>query len=313
MNLRDLEYFAAVADCRHFGRAAEMCHVSQPTLSTQVRKLENELGVELFERGPRGATLTAAGEEILERTRVVLREASDIVAAAKKMADPTSATLRIGLFPTLGPYLLPHVIPDVRRRFPRLELRLVEAQTGDIVERLDRGELDAALLALPIEHDAFEHVVLFDEDFVLAVPSGHHLAATTQPVPVDVLAGQEVLLLEDGHCLRDQALAVCSVAGASERAGFRATSLETMRQMVAANVGVTLLPRLAVSPPVPAPDTLELVELSEPVPSRTIGMFWRTTSAYRTFLPELADVFRVVPADLVRAGDAVAAAPALVQ
>lgn len=299
MNLRALEYFVAVADHRHFGRAAQACHVSQPTLSTQIKKLESQLGVQLLERNPQGVTLTATGARVLERARTVLRDVDDIVELARGETDPQRATLRIGLFPTLAPYLLPHVVPTVAERFPHLELLLSEARTEEVVDLLQRGELDAGVLALPILADDLECTVLFEEDFLLAVPSGHPLAGAAGPLPTTVLEDETVLLLEDGHCLRDQALAVCRMAGAHEYPGFRSTSLETMRQMVAAGVGITLLPRLAVSPPVPASDAVHLVEFAEPVPSRTIAVFWRRSSAYRDFLPRVAELFGQLPAELV--------------
>lgn len=300
MNLRALEYFVAVADHRHFGRAAEACHVSQPTLSMQIKKLETQLGVQLLERNPQGVTLTATGALVLERARTVLRDIDDIVAVAQEEADPQRATLRIGLFPTLAPYLLPHVVPTIRQQYPDLELLLTEAKTEEIVDLLRRGDLDAGVLALPIGADELEAIVLFEEEFVLAVPSGHRLAGGMGPVSTGVLEDESVLLLEDGHCLRDQALAVCRIAGAHEHSDFRSTSLETLRQMVAAGVGITLLPRLAVSPPVPASDAIELIEFSDPVPARTIAMVWRKSSAYRSFLPRLAEPFAGLPAGLVR-------------
>lgn len=299
MNLRELEYVAAIAEHRHFGRAADACGVSQPTLSTQVRKLEAELGLELFERSPRNVTLTVAGERVLKRARIVIDETRRIQDIAAEMGNPEAATLRIGIFPTLAPYLLPHVIPGVRSTYPDLELRLVEAKTDDIVEQLHSGRLDVGILALPID-DGFESVPLFTEDFVLAVPADHHLAAAGGPIEPSALVGEPVMLLEDGHCLRDQSLAVCSLVGADEDVELRATSLETMRQMVAAGAGVTLLPRMAVSPPVPASNLISLVEFNEPAPARTIVMCWRATSAHRAFLPRLAEVFADVPDGLVR-------------
>lgn len=299
MNLRDLEYVAAVAEHRHFGRAAAACGVTQPTLSAQIRKLEDELGVELFERAPRHITPTAAGERVLERIRVVLNETSRIAQLSAEMRDSESATLSIGLFPTLAPYLLPHVIPEVRHAFPRLQMRLVEAKTDDIVERLRAGDLDVGVLALPIEGDDLASKMLFTEDFVLAVPVDHHLAGSGE-VTMSALVGERVMLLEDGHCLRNQSLAICSLVGAIEDVGLRSTSLETMRQMVAAGMGVTLLPRMAVSPPVARSPLISLVEFVEPRPARQIAMFWRTSSAHRVFLPKLADVFARVPDGLVR-------------
>lgn len=301
MNLRDLEYLVAVADHRHFGDAAAACFVSQPTLSTQLKKLETELGVELIERNPRNIALTHAGERIVEKARDVLGQVDDIRAVARAASDPASGTFRLGLFPTLAPYLLPHVVGRLHARFPELELLLTEEKTAVLLERLRDGRLDAALLARPVHDDQLHEELLFVEDFVLAVPADHPLAGTPGPVDPSVLAGQEVLLLDEGHCLRDQALSVCSLVGASERRGFRATSLETLRQMVAAGVGVTLLPRLAVEPPVPASPDVRTVPLGEPVPHREIAMYWRRTSPYRDFLPLLADTLRRLPPGLVHA------------
>ena len=293
MNLRDLEYLVAVGDERHFGRAAEACSVSQPTLSTQIRKLEAELGVELVERSPRRIALTDAGRQVVERARIILSESDNIRDIARSSADPAVGSLRIGLFPTLAPYLLPHVVPKIHERFPDLELLLVEEKTDVVLQRLRDGKLDAGVLALPVSDDQLHQEFLFSEDFVLAVPSDHRLAEVDGPSTMSVLAGESVLLLEDGHCLRDQALAVCQLSGADERSGFRASSLETLRQMVAAGVGVTLLPELSVRPPVPSYDDIRLIRFTEPIPRRDIAMFWRRSSPFRDFLPQLADLFRV--------------------
>lgn len=300
MNLRDLEYLVAVAEHRHFGRAAEACHVSQPTLSTQIRKVERELGVELFERSSRQVLPTSVGESVLTHARSALREAETIRHVARLARDPASGTIRVGLFPTLAPYLLPHVIPGVHRRFPNLELLLVEEKTEVVLDRLRGGQLDVGVLALPVHDDQLHAEELFDEDFVLAVPADHPMARHDGDVTVSVLRGERLLLLEDGHCLRDQALTVCQMAGGEERSGFRATSLETLRQMVAAGVGMTLLPELAVRPPVAPSDEIHLVRFTEPAPSRRIAMFWRRTSPYREFLPQLAEAFRCLPPGLVR-------------
>jgi len=299
VNLRDLQYLVAVADHRHFGEAAAACFVSQPTLSTQLKKLEAELGVELIERNPRHITLTDAGNRIVDEARSVLARIETIESIARAAKDPESGAVRLGLFPTLAPYLLPHVVPKVRRRFPRLELLLFEEKTEVVVDRLREGKFDAGVLARPVHDDLLHEEVLFREDFVLAVPADHPLAEETEPVDPSVLANQPVLLLEEGHCLRDQALAVCHLAGASERTGFRATSLETLRQMVAAGVGVTLLPQLSVEPPVPTSPNIRILRFADPVPSREIAMYWRRTSAYREFLPRLADVLRNVPPGLL--------------
>jgi LysR family hydrogen peroxide-inducible transcriptional activator len=290
VNLRDLEYLVAVGEHRHFGRAAEACMVSQPTLSTQLKKLEQELGIPLIERSPRHVMLTSAGERVAERGRVILDEAAAIRALARQATDPEGGTLRLGLFPTLAPYLLPHVVPALHERYPNLELLLIEEKTEVVLDQLRSGRLDVGILALPVTGEALHQQHLFTEDFVLAVPAGHPLALAGGPVDPSVLAGEQVLLLEEGHCLRDQALSVCRLTGASERRGFRATSLETLRQMVAAGVGITLLPELAVRPPVPPSDDIVLLRFSEPVPQREIAMLWRSTSIYQDLLPGMGEL-----------------------
>ena len=297
MNLRDLQYLVALAEYKHFGRAAEACFVSQPTLSTQIRKLEEELGVSLVERAPRKVLLTEVGREVAARARAVLSEIDQIRAAAQRTRDPESGTVRLGIFPTLGPYLLPHVVAPIRRRFPRLELLLTEEKTEVLLRMLREGRLDAAILALPLHEDQLHQEFLFEEDFVLAVPETHALASRPS-LKLDELAAHDLLLLEDGHCLRDQALEVCQIAGAGERSGFRATSLETLRQMVAAGVGITLLPSLAVQPPVATSSDIHLVPFRGKPPSRRIGMAWRKSSAIARFLLELAAVVKALPPQL---------------
>jgi LysR family hydrogen peroxide-inducible transcriptional activator len=302
MNLRDLAYLVAVAEHRHFGKAAEACYVSQPTLSTQIKKLERELGVELIERTPRQVMLTDVGERVVDRARGILGEVDAIRGIARRAQDPEAGTLRMGLFPTLAPYLLPHVVPRLHQRFPELELLLVEEKTEVVLDQLRDGRLDVGLLALPVLDDQLCREELFTEDFVLAVPADHRLARDPGPVDLSVLVGEPVLLLEEGHCLRDQALDVCRLAGADERSGFRATSLETLRQMVAAGVGVTLLPELAVQAPVPPSDDIRLLRFTPPVPTRRIAMFWRPTSVYRDLVPTMAGVVRDGSSGLVHAG-----------
>ncbi|RZA31132.1 MAG: LysR family transcriptional regulator, partial [Lysobacteraceae bacterium] len=244
MNLRDLKYLLALADHKHFGRAAAACFVSQPTLSTQIKKLEEELGVSLVERAPRKVMLTPAGLAAAERARRIVAEVEQMKEAARRSQDPEAGSVRLGLFPTLGPYLLPHVIPRIRARFPNLELLLVEEKSDVLLSRLHDGKLDAALLALPVHDEQLHSQFLFEEPFVLAVPEHHPLAARGS-LGLSELNDQKLLLLEDGHCLREQALEVCRLSGANEKSEFRATSLETLRQMVAANGGITLLPILA--------------------------------------------------------------------
>ncbi len=301
MNLRDLQYLVALAEYKHFGRAATSTFVSQPTLSTQIKKLEDELGVSLVERTPRKVLLTDVGHEIVQRARQVLNEVEQIKVIARRTVDPESGTLRLGIFPTLGPYLLPHVVPEIHDRYPRLELLLVEEKTEVVLRQLREGRLDAVILALPV-HDQQLHVEkLFDEPFVLAVPQSNPLAKR-KSVKLDDLADQNLLLLEEGHCLRDQALEVCQLAGAGEKSGFRATSLETLRQMVAANVGITLLPTLAVKPPVALVDRVCLIEFHAPAPCRHIAMLWRKSSAMHDFLLEFATLLRKIPQSLLTPG-----------
>ena len=298
MNLRDLRYLVALAEHRHFGRAAAASFVSQPTLSTQIKKLEDELGVALVERTPRKVLLTDVGQEIAQRAREVLNEVEQIKTIARRTLDPESGTVRLGIFPTLGPYLLPHVVPTIRLRFPRLELLLVEEKTEVVLRQLREGRLDAGILALPIHDDQLHAEFLFEEPFLLAVPERHDLARR-RTLQLEDLADESLLLLDDGHCLRDQALEVCQLSGANEKSGFRATSLETLRQMVAANVGITLLPMLAVQPPVARSDNVHLVPFRSHAPSRRIAMLWRKSSAMAGFLRKLAGVFRELPQALL--------------
>lgn len=294
MNLRDLRYLVALADLKHFGRAAEASFVSQPTLSTQIKKLEEELGVPLIERNPRNVLLTDVGEAVVARARLMLREADEIKNIARRAKDPASGAVKIGIFPTLGPYLLPHVVPQIVAKFPKLELMLFEEKTEIILKKLHDGELDAGILALPIHDDTLHSEFLFEEPFVLAVPATHRMAKQKK-VKLSDLSEVRLLLLDDGHCLRDQALEVCQIAGAVERSGFRATSLETLRHMVSANVGMTLLPALAVRPPAPATANVVLIPFADPQPHRRIAMVWRRTSALTVFLSELVQSFKNLP------------------
>lgn len=298
MNLRDLRYLVALAELRHFRRAADACFVSQPTLSTQIRKIEDELGVTLVERAPRKVMLTPAGVEIAQRARVVLDEIEQIRAIARRSVDPEAGSLRLGIFPTLAPYLLPHVVPLLRQRFPRMELLLIEEKTELLLQQLQAGRIDAAVLALPLHEDQLHTELLFEEPFVLAVPSGHPLAKAER-LGLNDIAAERLLLLDEGHCLRDQALDVCHLAGASEKDGFRATSLETLRQMVSAGVGITLLPLLAVQPPVPRSDSLRLLAFTDSRPSRQIALVWRRSAANSDFLGTVAEVLRSLPPELL--------------
>jgi LysR family hydrogen peroxide-inducible transcriptional activator len=277
MNLRDLQYLVALADTGHFGKAAARCHVSQPTLSAQIGKLEDYLGTQLFERQPRRVTLTDAGRLIVQRARQVTQGAEDIRELARASRDPLSGTLRVGLIPTIAPYLLPRVASRLRRKLPRLQLMLYEHQTAALLDKLRNGELDLAVLAFPADTAGLEIRSLFAESFVVAMPRRHRLASRKR-LKVEDLAGERLLLLEEGHCLRDQALEVCA-GNVSKEQDFRATSLETLRQMVGAGLGITLLPRLAAEGPIAGARGLEFRPFAPPAPSRLVGAAWRKSSS----------------------------------
>jgi LysR family hydrogen peroxide-inducible transcriptional activator len=289
IKLKDLRYLVAVADTGHFGQAASRCFVSQPTLSAQLRKLEEYLGVQLIERQPRHSALTEAGAAVVLRARRILEASDDIVAVTQQLRDPLAGRLRLALLPTIGPYLLPVVAAAIRKTLPRIELMLYEHQTGPMLEKLHSGEIDAGILALPVEAEGFSERQLYAERFVLAVPESHRLAARKQ-AQVEDLDGETLLLLEDGHCLRDQALAVCSRSGAHEKQDFRATSLETLRQMVASGAGVTLLPELASKGAYGGARGVAIVPFAKPAPVREIGMVWRRSSARATAINAVCDV-----------------------
>jgi LysR family hydrogen peroxide-inducible transcriptional activator len=276
-SIRQLEYALAVSEALSFRRAAERCHVSQPALSAQIRELESALGVRLFERDRRKVLVTEAGQEVMLRARAVLLAMDELVGTAELREDPLTGVLRMGVIPTVAPYLLPRVLPRVRKRHPRLRLLLVEDQTSHLVRRLSEGELDLLLLALEADLGEAETLPLFKDTFLLAAPPGHALAGRRSIRESD-LAGEQVLLLEDGHCLRDQALSVCKAGGATERQDFRASSLSTLIQMVAHGIGVTLVPAMAGDGPSPPRSQLRLVPFSRPQPYRTIGFAWRKTS-----------------------------------
>jgi len=289
MNLRDLRYLVTVAETLHFGRAAERCHVSQPTLSAQIRKLENYLGVEIFERQPKRVSVTEIGAQIVARARQVLQDADEILALARNSHDPLAGRLKVALIPTIGPYLLPRVSSKLRKQLPRLQLMLYEYQTDDLIERLRNGELDLGILALPVPLEGLESRELYDEPFTVALPRNHSLARHEE-LKLNDIAGETLLLLEDGHCLRDQALEVCSRVNLRENQDYRATSLETLRQMVAAGLGVTLLPELAAKAPMGTGHGLAIRRFAAPVPSRTVGAVWRRSSTRTAAIAAVCDV-----------------------
>ena len=283
--LQQLTYLVAVDDHRHFGKAAEACYVSQPALSAQIRELERRLGVTLFERGNRKVLPTTVGMTVIERARGVLRDADELVDAAR--LDPTGlrGPLALGVIPTMAPYLLPGLLPVLTAAHVDVELHLHELKTSEILRMLRDGGLDLGLLALPVSGDDLVAVALAEDPFVLALPEEHPLAGT-EPVPLTVVAGLPVILLEEGHCLRDQALSVCRLVG-TDAAEMQATGMSTLCQMVATGLGVTLLPESAVALEARAGTGLTTRPFTEPVPSRTIGLVWRRTSPNDTLYREL--------------------------
>jgi LysR family transcriptional regulator, hydrogen peroxide-inducible genes activator len=286
IKLKDLRYLVAVADTRHFGRAAEKCFVSQPTLSAQLKKLEDYLGVQLVERQPKNVTLTEAGEQIVARARRILEASDEVVTLARAHRDPLAGRLRLAFLPTIGPYLLPRISQPIRKSLGRLELRLYEYQTEQMLEKLEAGEIDLGILALPIDAEGFETRELYQEAFTVAVPDQHRLAKRDS-VRLEDLNGETLLLLEDGHCLRDQALEVCNRIDLHEKQDFRATSLETLRQMVATGAGITLMPELASKGAYGNAKGVAIRPFTRPAPVRHVGGVWRKTSARRPAIDAL--------------------------
>jgi LysR family hydrogen peroxide-inducible transcriptional activator len=290
LSLRQLQYAVAVADTLSFRGAAERCHVAQPSLSAQLAQLEDALGVRLFERDRRRVLLTAAGRELVDRARQVLRETADLVDAASRAGDPLSGRLSIGVIPTISPYLLPVAAPALRKAYPRLTVAWREEKTADVMRGVRDGTLDAALLALEADIGDVEREVIAQDPFVLATPPRHPLGTTAAPARPAELRGAPVLLLDDGHCFREQALAVCSRARVRE-SEFRATSLTTLAQMVAGGAGVTLLPRLAVATEATR-SGLKIRAFADPAPHRTIGLVWRRGCPIASALRQVAGTMR---------------------
>jgi LysR family transcriptional regulator, hydrogen peroxide-inducible genes activator len=287
MTLQELRYLVALADHGHFGRAADACHISQPTLSTQIRKLEEYLGVTLFERTNKMVHVTEAAQEILARARRVLAETDAIVATAQSKSAPLTGPFGLGMIPTLAPYLLPSLIPALGHDFPRLRLVVHEDLTPHLLERLASHHIDAALVALPVADAGLEALPLFDEPFWFAAPRGHKLAKG-RAVTEEDLRGQPLLLLTEGHCLRDQALAICGTTDTGKTNGtdFRSTSLETIRQLVATGVGCTLLPAMALGDH--AGGAIAVRPLANAL-GRRIGLIWRRSYPRTADLRLLAD------------------------
>lgn len=291
LNLRDLAYLVAVAETGQFGEAARRCHVSQPTLSMQLKKLEERLGAPLFERGPRGAVPTLLGARIIAQARVVLREVERLVELARGESDPFAGTLRLGVIPTSGPYLLPLLLPGLKRAHPKLRLLLREATTARLLLQLNQGELDAAILSPPFDARGLVSAPIGREAFVVALPPAHPLAARAQLAPQE-LTGEPLLLLEDGHCFRDQALRLSERLGLTPHAEVRASSIESLRQMVSAGTGLALLPAFATVGPFAQGAAIVVRPLDHPEAARTLALVWRKSSPLGPALMQLAEELR---------------------
>ena len=291
MTLTELRYIVAVARERHFGRAAETCFVSQPTLSVAVKKLEEELGLQLFERGPGEVSVTPSGQKIVAQAQRVLEEAARIKDLAAAGRDPLAGPLRLGAIYTIGPYLLPKLIPILRRAAPQMQLHIQENFTHVLAELLKNGEVDVILIALPFAEPGIEARAVYDEPFMVAVPKGHAWDGRKRPVSSEELTKESLLLLGEGHCFRDQVLDICHVVRAKERSPLARTveggSLETIRQMVAGGVGVTVLPSTSITGNTSS-DLIRLLPFARPTPTRRVALAWR-----RSFpRPEAVDALR---------------------
>jgi len=286
MNLRDLKYIVEVAKEQNFARAAQKVFVSQPALSMQIKKLEDELGAQIFERDLKNFLVTKVGEEIIKKAEIILREAEEIKNIAKNSHDPYSGELRIGAFPTLSSYFFPQNIKKISKKFPKLKLLLIEEKSEELIKKLQNGEIDCAFLAMPVVASGLEHEKIFSEKFLLATPKNHELAKKKKISQHD-LRGKNLMLLEDGHCLRDQALEACSMLGAFEQEDFKATSLETLRQMVIAGSGITLIPEIAVK----KEDKIAYLNIAN-APRRTIGLYFRKNFVRKKLIEEIAKLLK---------------------
>ena len=287
MNIRDLEYLVALSEHKHFRRAADSCNVSQPTLSGQIRKLEDELGIILLERTSRKVLFTQSGMLLVEQARTVLREVKLLKEMASNQGKEMTGPLHIGLIPTLGPYLLPYIVPTLKESFPDLEIFLYEAQTSQLLEQLETGRLDCAILARVQETEPFIEVPIFDEKMLLAVSEAHPWSKE-EKISMNQLKGQEMLMLDDGHCLRNQTMDYCFAAGAKENSHYQATSLETLRNMVAANAGMTFMPELAVLNE-GSRKGVKYIPCHAPEPTRSIALVYRPGSPLRNRYERVAN------------------------
>lgn len=288
VSLRQLRYFDAVARLGHFGRAAEHCAVSQPALSMQIQELEHTLDVKLIERRRTGIRLTEEGREVARRAARVLSETRDLVDYARHRGTHLSGPLRFGVIPSVAPYLLPKLLPTLQRRFPDLELHIRETQTRQLTRELLDGDLDLLLVALPVEHPDIETIRLFEDRFLLALPASRRIDSRVRATP-DILKDDRLLLLEEGHCLRDQALTFCNLRRIENIDTFGASSLTTLVQMVAGGLGLTLLPEICLDVEA-RHGALNIMRFTEPEPSRTLGLAWRATSPRKRDFVELGQL-----------------------
>ena len=290
IKLRDLEYLQAVNQFKHFGQAADFCHVSQPTLSGQLIKLEQQLGLQLFERHRKGILLTPAGQQLSEKAQAVLTAAIDFEETAKEFTDPLIGELHMGLIPTLAPYLLPRIMAPIKAALPNMNIFLYEKQTHVLLNELDQGKLDLLILPWLEDMQHVERYSLFDESLVLMAPRFHPLLNQRQ-LKLSDLRGSELLTLEDGHCLRDQAMGFCFAAGASENTQFRATSLETLRHMVISGMGLTLMPELAAVDRRDG-DLVAYRQFDDPKPFRNISLLIRPNYSRLACIREIVNIVK---------------------
>jgi LysR family transcriptional regulator, hydrogen peroxide-inducible genes activator len=292
VSIKQLRYFSAVAQTRHFGSAAEQCAVTQPALSMQIQELEKALGLTLLERSRNGVSLTPGGREIAERAARVLADVNDLVDSARQLAGSFTGTLRFGAIPSIAPYLLPQLLPLIRATYPDLDLHLRETQTQKLLDELVDGQLDVVLLALPVEHAGIETAPLFDDRFLLALPASRKIPARVRATP-ELLRSDRLLLLEEGHCLRDQALAFCDLRKVERIDMFGASSLSTIVQMVSNGLGLTLLPELSLELETRRAD-IRIMRFADPEPQRVVGLAWRETSPSKRDFLELGKLIVAV-------------------
>jgi LysR family hydrogen peroxide-inducible transcriptional activator len=290
--LRQLRYLVAVVDRCHFGQAAEECLVSQSTLSAGIQELEDQLGAPLLERTKRTVVPTPLGREIAERAQALLKDAEDLVDVALAARNPMAGPVRLGVIPTIGPFLVPRLMPALRDAFPELKLYLREDQTARLLALLDQGELDAAIMALPYPTAGLETAEIVQDRFSVICPPDHRLCGLPRAKPAD-MAIEDLLLLEDGHCLREHALSACALEGARRNTGFGGTSLHTLVQMVANGLGVTLLPQLAIDAGILRGLDLKVVPLAGDNPARSIGLVWRRSSGRKETFRQLAATLKL--------------------